>query len=191
MAIRTPQGAAGQDLPATLPVSGSVAGSPFTVTSATAVDTPNLGAGAIAVISTQNVRLRFVKPTQRQAASAVVAAAGSGYSVSDILTVVGGTGTAATFEVATVDVGGEVLTVTLDTAGAYTSPPANPAATTVAPPGGTGATLTVTYTTAKATAADFYLPLNTLKEFPVDGHILSMLAVTTTGDVFVQKLDTV
>lgn len=83
-----------------------------------------------------------------RAVSATVAAAGTGYVQGDILTVVGGTGTAATFEVATVDVGGEVLTVTLVGAGSYTALATNPVATTTNSVAGTDATLTVTYEVA-------------------------------------------
>jgi len=81
------------------------------------------------------------------AASAVVAAGGTGYSVSDTLTLVGGvlttTGSPATFTVATLS-GSAVATVTLATAGDYEVFPSNPVLTSVSPSGGTGCTLTVT-----------------------------------------------
>jgi hypothetical protein len=85
--------------------------------------------------------------TEQAAASAVVAAAGTGYSVSDVLTVSGGTfGTAATFTVLTVGGSGEVLTISTPTVeGDYTAIPSNPVSTTVAPAGGSGCTLTVTW----------------------------------------------
>jgi hypothetical protein len=86
-----------------------------------------------------------------RAASATVAAAGADYVPGDVLTVVGGTGTAATFEVATVDAGGEVLTVTLLNAGSYTALATNPVATTTDSVAGAGATLTVTYEVANFT----------------------------------------
>lgn len=46
---------------------------------------------------------------------------GSGYTVGDILTLTGGTGTSATLKVATVGAGGSVSTVTVATAGSYSS----------------------------------------------------------------------
>jgi hypothetical protein len=82
------------------------------------------------------------------AASATVAAGGTGYSVGNVLTVVGGVlgdgGSAATFTVATLS-GSAVATVTLLSAGKYEEVPTNPVVTTVAPAGGTGATLNVTW----------------------------------------------
>jgi hypothetical protein len=82
-----------------------------------------------------------------RALSAVVpgGGGGTGYAVNDVLTVVGGTGTAATFRVATLGAGNAVATVTLVTGGSYTALGSNPRTTTVAPAGGSGATLTVTY----------------------------------------------
>lgn len=85
-----------------------------------------------------------VRRTQ-QAASATVGAGGSGYSVGNILTVVGGNlTTAATFTVATLGGGGAVATVTLTTAGNYRDVPTSPVATTGG--AGSGATLNVTWT---------------------------------------------
>lgn len=90
-----------------------------------------------------------------RALSAVVpgGGGGTGYALNDVLTVVGGTGTAATFTVATLGAGNAVATVTLVTAGSYTALAANPRTTTVAPAGGTGATLTVTYEVLNFTVA--------------------------------------
>lgn len=85
--------------------------------------------------------------TTEEALSAVPAAGGTGYTVSDQLTVSGGTfGTAAVFNVDSVGGSNAVTGVSLVTAGDYTATPTNPAATT----GGTGSacTLTVTYTPA-------------------------------------------
>jgi hypothetical protein len=80
-----------------------------------------------------------------RALSAVVpgGGGGTGYQVNDVLTVVGA-GTAATFKVLTLT-GDAVATVELVSAGSYTALATNPRTTTVAPAGGTGATLTVTY----------------------------------------------
>jgi hypothetical protein len=66
--------------------------------------------------------------------------------VDDVLTVSGGTNNnAATFTVTSVGGSGEVTGIELTTHGDYTVTPANPASTTVAPAGGSGCTLTVTY----------------------------------------------
>lgn len=87
-----------------------------------------------------------------EAASATVAAAGTGYNVADVLTLttVGAVGitTSAQFTVATLTggPGSGVATVTLLTAGKYEETPGTSGvATTVAPSGGTGCTLNVTY----------------------------------------------
>lgn len=70
-------------------------------------------------------------------------AAGAGYSVNDVLTVVGGTNTvAAQFKVTALTASG-VKTLVVQTAGAYTVLPTNPVAVTGG--GGTGATLTVSW----------------------------------------------
>jgi hypothetical protein len=78
--------------------------------------------------------------------AAVVAAGGTGYTVGDVLTVVGGTKTvAATVTVATISGGGgtgPVATVTVTLGGNYSAPPANPASTA----GGTGTLCTLTLT---------------------------------------------
>lgn len=82
----------------------------------------------------------------RAVLSGTIAAAGTGYSVNDVLTVSGGTYTAqATFNVDTVGGSGEVTAVTLIAEGEYTVQPSNPVATTVAPAGGSGCTLNLTW----------------------------------------------
>lgn len=79
----------------------------------------------------------------REATSATVGAGGTGYSVGDVLTLVGGTfSVAARFEVASVS-SGAVTAVNLLTEGVYTVAPSNPAATTST--AGTGCTLSVSY----------------------------------------------
>ncbi len=80
------------------------------------------------------------------AISAGIGVGSLGYNIGDILTVSGGVGTPATFEVTDVDVDGAILDVEIVNPGAYTELPAYPATTTVVPAGGTGATLDITYT---------------------------------------------
>jgi len=76
--------------------------------------------------------------------TATVSAGGSGYVVGEILTVVGGTSTAAAvLTVATIS-GSAVATVTITTIGTYTASPTNPAATT-SNLSGTGATFTLSF----------------------------------------------
>ena len=92
------------------------------------------------------------------AASATIGAGGTAYVVNDVLTVSGGTfTTAAKFTVTAVS-SGAVTAVALQTAGAYTATPANPAATT----GGTGSgcTLNVTYNSDTSLATGSITPTN-------------------------------
>lgn len=92
--------------------------------------------------STGGIRVNQSLDFAQRAASAVVAAGGTGYTDGDDLTLVGGTfDTAAVFD-ATVS-GGVVQSVSLLTAGYYTAVPGNPVTTS----GGTGSgcTLTVTW----------------------------------------------
>jgi hypothetical protein len=81
--------------------------------------------------------------TVMEVLSAVVTAGGTGYSVNDVLTVTYGGGT-ATFTVATVSTTA-VATVTPLARGTFTAITTGAKTTTVAPAGGTGATLTITY----------------------------------------------
>jgi len=88
--------------------------------------------------------IRARKNTPNSSAQvAVVSAGGTGYTVNDVLTVSGGTGTAAQLKVTGVS-GGVITTVDILYGGVYTATPGNPASVT----GGTGssATFTITYT---------------------------------------------
>ena len=119
-----------------------------------------------------------------RALSAVVAVGGSDYVSGDILTVVGGTGTAATFTVDTVD-GGAVQTVTpLDT-GSYTALAANPRTTTDNSVSGAGATLTVTYEVLNFTVTDggsgYVSALDAALTFSPASTTAATAVLTTTG----------
>ena len=81
--------------------------------------------------------------TVMEVLSAVVTAGGTGYSVNDVLTVTYG-GQTATFTVATLSVSA-VATVTPLARGTFTATTTGAKSTTVAPAGGSGATLTITY----------------------------------------------
>lgn len=78
-----------------------------------------------------------------EVASAAVNAGGSGYAVNNILTVVGGTGTAATLRVTSVS-SGAVTGVSVETPGSYTVDPSNPVSVTGG--AGSGATFNLTMT---------------------------------------------
>jgi len=85
----------------------------------------------------------------RQGATSLdsIVAAGTGYAVGDILSVNAGTPTTHPTKIRVLTVSaGVILTAKLQEAGAYTTPPVDPVATTVIPPGvGTGATFTLAY----------------------------------------------
>lgn len=89
-----------------------------------------------------------VRMQTQEAASATVAAAGTGYTVSDQLTLAGGSGVSApaVFNVDSVGGGGTVTGVSLVTAGLYDYPPSDPVVTTGGT--GTGCTLNVTFNPA-------------------------------------------
>ena len=81
--------------------------------------------------------------TNYQSAGAVIATGGTGYTVGDVLTLVGGTHTqTVTLRVDTIDGAGAAMSLTVLTVGAYTVVPTNP----VTVEGGTGANFTVTMT---------------------------------------------
>ena len=81
--------------------------------------------------------------TVMEVLSAVATAGGTGYSVGDVLTVTYG-GQTATFTVATLSTTA-VATVTPLNRGTFTATTTGAKTTTVAPAGGSGATLTITY----------------------------------------------
>lgn len=89
--------------------------------------------------------------TSDHVATAAVSAAGTGYSVGDVLTASGGTSThAAQFKVTSVGGSGEVTGLRVHSAGAYTSNPSSPVSTTGG--GGSGCTVTVTFASSGWTA---------------------------------------
>jgi hypothetical protein len=122
-----------------------LAGGDYTATPGNPASTTG-GTGTGCTLNVTYVTPWAVQRRTQKAASAVVSAGGTGYSVNDQLTVVGGVevGTAAVFNVDTLS-GSAVATVSLVTAGHYGETPSNPAATTVSPAGGSGCTLTVTW----------------------------------------------
>lgn len=78
--------------------------------------------------------------------SAVIAVGGTGYAKGDVVTVAGGTFLIPTkFRVTQVGAAGVVTLLTKTASGVATTKPSNAAATTVAPSGGTGLTLTLTW----------------------------------------------
>jgi hypothetical protein len=74
--------------------------------------------------------------------AASVSAVGNNYRIGDILSVVGGIGSATTLVVAQIGAGGSVVTVNINSSGDYSTLPSLNGATTVATPGGgTGCTV--------------------------------------------------
>lgn len=102
---------------------------------------PNLGA-VIGNIKGTGALMAQV-PDSDYVLTAAVLAGGTGYTVGDILTVVGGTGTAASVRVTTVS-SGVVTGVAVNSSGAYSVQPSGTPATT----GGTGTSCTLTLTYA-------------------------------------------
>jgi len=95
-----------------------------------------------------------VERETQEAASAVVAGGGTGYTVGDDITLVGGTGDIAAVFNVDAETGGVVTAVSVVTAGRYTAVPANPVATT----GHTGdCTLTVTWQRGTSNANEVIL----------------------------------
>lgn len=112
-------------------ITPTAAGSGYTSVPSCAISAPTT-AGGVQATGGPNMGLSTV----------VIASGGSGYTVGDVLTLSGGTGTAATVTVATLS-GSAVATVTITTLGAYTVLPTNPVTLT----GGTGSGATLTVNT--------------------------------------------
>jgi hypothetical protein len=106
----------------------TAAGVSYTSPPSVAISAPTT-AGGVQATATSTVSLQTI----------AVNAGGSGYLVGDVLTLVGGTGTAATITVATLS-GSAVATVNITSTGAYTVIPTNPISVT----GGTGTSATFT-----------------------------------------------
>lgn len=118
--------------------------------------TSGSGTGATFVL-TFSAAAWSVNRRTKQAATAAIGTAGTGYTVGDVLTVSGGVqgpvGVDATFTVATITGGGgtgPVGTVTVATVGNFEEVPANDVAVT----GGTGSACELTVTWATATKAE-------------------------------------
>jgi len=90
--------------------------------------------------------------------SQTIATAGTGYSVNDVVTVVGGVygQSPATFTVTTIGTGGTVTGLTLTSPGAYTSTPSNPVSVTDSG-SGTGLTLNLTFGTGSGGTGSYVL----------------------------------
>ena len=115
-------------------ITRTATGGSYTTTPSVAISAPTT-AGGVQATGTAVI----------QTTSATIAGGGTGYTVGDILTMVGGTlqtGSAGTFRVASVS-GGVITAVDTPNFAQYSTPPTNPVSVT----GGTGsgATLTVTY----------------------------------------------
>ena len=117
------------------------------------------GTGATATLTFSGATWAENRRTKKAVtAAAVVVAGGTGYSVSDVLTVLGTVqgdgGSDVTYTVLTLS-GSAVATVSAaTTTGNLEEVPSNPASTSVLPSGGTGCTLTVTYETPSQSQSD-------------------------------------
>lgn len=99
------------------------------------------GAGAFPAIFRKPM-LSGVAPLAYAAQAAVIDAAGTGYTVGDVLTAVGGQYAIPVELTVTAETGGAIDTLDITNAGSYTVVPSNPVAVT----GGSGADATVTLT---------------------------------------------
>jgi len=110
-------------------------GSAYTSPPTIAISAPTT-AGGVQATATSALALNAGTPT--------ITSGGTGYSVGDVLTFVGGTFTQAVqLTVSTVS-SGAITGVNISLNGIYTVLPSNPISTTVSPAGGTGATFTAT-----------------------------------------------
>lgn len=143
-----------------------------------------VGQGRLAVYPFGTVDAETATATAVMAVeSATINAAGTGYTVSDVLTVVGGTaGIVAEITVDTVDGGGEITGVTVTTAGEYTALPTNPVAVT----GGTGnddATFDLTWLVDSITVTDGGASYDTAPTVTISGNGTGATATAIlTGD---------
>jgi hypothetical protein len=99
------------------------------------------GAGAFPAIFRKPM-LSGVEPLAYAAQVAVIDSGGTGYTVGDVLTVVGGQYAIPVELTVTAESGGVITTLDITNAGSYTVAPSNPVSVT----GGTGASATVTVT---------------------------------------------
>ena len=110
-------------------------------------DTPLPGGGRSAATFSPTISRPIasgVAPLDYICSAAAVSAAGTGYAVGNVLSVVGGTASIPVeLTVATVGGGGSIATVAVTNAGQYTVTPTNPASVTGG--AGSGATFTLTF----------------------------------------------
>lgn len=92
-------------------------------------------------LTSNGVTIKGTGKTTRRLIAPVIVSGGTGYTAGDILTVSGGTGTAATFKVITVS-GGVITAIRMETSGSYSVPPTG----TLSVTGGTGSSATFTAT---------------------------------------------
>lgn len=114
--------------------------------------------------------------------TATVNAAGSGYTVNDVLTLDLGTGTEATLTVTAIGASGEVSTVAITTSGDYTAFPSGVTGISVTGGTGTGATFDVEVSVLSVTISTPGEGYNSVPTVQLNGTGLTQTAVATIGD---------
>jgi len=111
-----------------------------------------------------------------------VNAAGTGYTVNDVLTVDLGTGTEATITVDTIDTSGEILTASVTTNGDYTAFTSGVTGISVTGGTGSGATFDLTVSVLSVTIDTAGVGYNSVPTVTLDGTGLTQTATATIGD---------
>lgn len=151
------------------------------------VSTTSTGSGTGLTLSptwTETAWTTDMNFSPQEAASATVAAGGTGYSVGDTITAVGGTySEVSTFLVAT-ESAGVVTSVTVAADGYYSSTPSNPV-TTSSSEGGSGCTLNITwkdYDSSSTNSEQHMIMHNTVEDVYIG--IRGLNYTSTDGDVW-------
>lgn len=93
-----------------------------------------------------------------EATGVAINTAGTGYAVDDVITLTGGTFvTAAQLTVTSIGGSGDITGVNITEPGEYSATPSNPVSGTVAPPGGSGADFTMTWSTIMDSVAELQM----------------------------------
>ena len=133
------------------------------------------------VIGSGNEETAATTTVHAKVDSATVNAAGSGYTVNDVLTIDLGTGTEATLTVTAIGASGEVTTATVTTNGDYTAFTSGVTGISVTGGTGTGATFDVTVSVLSVTIDTAGVGYNSVPTVTLDGTGLTQTATATIG----------